>query len=246
MRTGQLLIVFCVLQALSAVSAARPLVFGTFPIPLMVESEQQGIFIDLTRALAAEAGLDIHITVFPAKRALSEFEQGNLDGLFPALSVTMPVAYERSLSIYSKDDFAFTLKGQPVLSTPEQLQHKRVGITAGYPYSPLLTGQPGIQFMSANTDIQNVQMLLAGRIDVFVVEEHSGLRALEQAGAVSRVQYDPARPLSRQDTFYAFRADQEGHILAGQINAALQRLQDSGTLANIMARRPHAGAQDHN
>ncbi len=245
MRTGQLLIAFCVLQALSAVSATRPLVFGTFPIPLMVESEQQGVFIDLTRALAAEAGLDIRVVVFPTRRALSEFELGHLDSLFPAINMMMPVAYERSHSIYSKDDFAFTLKEQPVLSTPEQLQRKRVGITAGYPYPPLLTGQPDILFISANTDIQNMQMLLAGRIDVFVVEEHSGLRALEQTGAISRVHYDPERPLSRQDTFYAFRADEEGRILAGQINTALQRLKDSGTLADIMARRLNAKAQNH-
>lgn len=244
MRTGRLLIALGISLLCSAVASAQSLIFGTYPIPLMVESEQQGIFIRLTKALAAEAGLDVRIVLFPAKRALSEFEQGNLDGLFPAIDVSMPVPYERSLSIYSKDDFAFTLREQPLLTSVEQLRNKRVGITSGYPYSRLLTGNPDIQPMMANTDLQNVQMLLAGRIDVFVVEQYSGLRALEQADASDRVHYNPLQPLSRQDVFYAFRTGQNGQALAHQINQALSRLQKSGALAKLMKRQISAEKQD--
>lgn len=211
------------------------IVIGTFPIPLMVESEEKGIFIELTQALAKEAGLNIQIRVFPAQRTLREFAAKRLDGLFPGLAVTMPVPYERTTSVYVKRDYAFTRKGEKPLHTVEQLAGKKVALTSGYPYVEPLTSRQDIRFELANSDEQNVKKLLAGRVDAFVVELKSGLKAFHADGREGAIHYDIAKPLSEQDVFYALQTGEHGEQLAQRLSQALERLKRSGRFDQIMA-----------
>ena len=219
----------------STFSAAETLTVGTFPVPLMVESGDKGVFIELTKAVAQEAGIDIVIEVYPAQRTLKMFERNQLDILFPALAVTMPIDHERSDAVYIKRDYSFTVKSKPALPSLADLSGKRVGLTAGYPYAASLLADDSIYFERVNYDSQNVKRLLAGRIDAFVVEEKSGRAAFIQEGALSRVSYDPVIPLSEQDVFYAFHKTTAGKQQAEKFSAALKRLKANGTFAAIMA-----------
>lgn len=215
---------------------AETLTLATFPIPLMVESKNEGIFIELAQALAQEVELELNIIVLPPLRTLQEFAADKVDGIFPGLSVNMPGNYERSDSVYVKRDYAFTTKGKPLLVTIDDLLGKYVGITAGYPYVKALTDRDGIYLEYANSDEQNVKKLLAGRIDVFVVEEKSGLKAFENNGSSDNLLYNPERPLSEQDVFFAFQNNDRGKYLVNIINEALSRLKNDGTLDNIMSK----------
>ncbi len=110
----------------------------TYPIPVHVESESKGLFIDLTRAVASAAEADIRISVLPPPRALQGFSNGSQKVLFPALDVLFPadstIVRSRE-TIDCKEDFVFTRKGSPKLVTLDDLKGKRVGITRGYPYA---------------------------------------------------------------------------------------------------------------
>lgn len=211
-----------------------PLVLGTFPIPLMVESRERGLFISLTRALEQQLGEAIEIRFYPPQRTLNAFAAGQLDGLFPALKSTMSVPYQASAPLFIKRDYAFRLNSASPVRSLRDLQGLKVALTAGYPYSETLTQQPGIRFEYANSDQQNVQKLLAGRVDVFVVEQYSGETAFEQLNARSQVRYDPSFSLGEQPVFYAFPDNAEGLRLAQRFSAALQRLRQSGRFDKIM------------
>lgn len=215
---------------------AETLTIATFPIPLMVESKDKGVFIELTKAVAKEAGYELKIQVYPPPRTLKEFAAKKVDGIFPALKVTMPVAYERSESVYVKRDYAFTVKGKPALQTLGELAGKRVAITSGYPYAEVLTSQEDIRFETANSDEQNVKKLLAGRVNAFVVEEKSGLTAFSKDGSRDKISYNAGKPLSEQDVFYAFQQSNSGKVRSDRISQALKTLKDNGTFARIMAK----------
>jgi polar amino acid transport system substrate-binding protein len=229
------LIFFLSLLSISAFSD-ETLTIATFPIPLMVESKDEGVFIALTQALAKEAGFELTIRVLPPQRTLQEFSANKIDGVFPALSVTMPGSYERSDLIYVKRDYAFTVKGNPPLETIADLSGKHVGITSGYPYAKKLTTDKSIHLDVANSDDQNVKKLLAGRVNAFVVEEKSGLKAFMNNGSHNKISYNPAQSLSEQDVFYAFQKNVRGKVLAEKISAALVVLKENGTFARIMAK----------
>lgn len=229
-------IFMCVLSALSVSAfSADKLNIATFPIPLMVESKDKGIFIELSKAIAKEAGFDLSIKVLPPQRTLKEFEMGNVDAIFPALSITMPTKYEASDSVYIKRDYAFTLKGQPSLATIADLSGKRVAITSGYPYAQALTSDTTIRFDKANSDEQNVKKLLAGRVNAFVVEEKSGLKAFLNDGSESKISYNQKQPLSEQEVFYAFQKSAQGKKYADRISSALKILKANGSFSRIMS-----------
>lgn len=225
----------CVLALLSPFAiSAETLTIATFPIPLMVVSKNEGVFIELTKALAQEANVELKIVLLTPQRAFQELDANKVDGVFPALKSIMPEDYELSDSVYVKRDYTFTIKGKAPLETIADLSGKRVAITSGYPYSERLMADKSIQFVVTSRDEQNVKMLLAGRVDAFVVEEKSGLKAFLNNGLEGEISYNSAKPLSEQDVFFAFQKNIRGNNFANKINAALKVLRDNGTFTRIM------------
>lgn len=216
-----------------------PLVFNTFLIPLMVESETEGVFIELTQELAKRANIAIKINILPAKRSISDFAQGRADALFPALAnfFPSPASFNRSEEIiYVKRDFAFSLKDQNQLFSIQQLEGRKVSITRGYIYASHLIENKNIQFFTANSDEFAARMLQAGRVDTFIAEEKSGLQALQNIGLISEVQYAKDQPISELDVFYATLAGTQGKALAQRLSQQLKLMKQDGTFERIMAK----------
>lgn len=232
-----ILLFFCIVIINNNALADEKVVFGTFPIPLMVEDKDHGVFVDLTKTIAQRAKIDIEIVVYPPKRVLNYFMRKKIDIFFPALDVNFPKGIEIEKSkelIYTKEDFVFTKKGNPLYRTIPDLENKKIGITLGYPYVNQLIHNNLIKLEQANEDIMNAKKLISGRIDAFVVEEKSGLKSFEQAGLQSQMQYDPKTPLSRQNVYYAFQATTEGVKLSQLLSTALKEIKQDGTFAEIM------------
>lgn len=212
----------------------KTVVLGAFPIPLMVESGDKGVFVELTKEIAKRAGIQLEISVAPPPRTIQNFEQNKLEGFFPALEITIPKAFARSISIYAKRDFAFSQKGKNLTSIAD-LEGKTVGLTRGYPYTKKLTDNKKITIDFAVDDVTNMKKLSMGRIDAFVVEEKSGVTAMEQAG-VKNVEYNKDKVLSEMDVFYAFQKTPDGEQLAKKFSQALEDMRKDGTFQKIMSK----------
>ena len=231
-----LLFVLYIFFALPVFSAEKYL-FGTFQIPLMVEDENNGVFIELTREIARRAGIDIEITIMPPGRTLLSFQENKIAAIFPVLDASFPEGSDYIKPdeiIYIKSDFIFTKKEEPLLKTMDELEGKRVGITFGYPYVKELIENKSINIDSAKSDVLNVNKLTLGRIDAFVVEEKTGLKAFEEAGQKELAQYDPETPISEQEVYYAFNREHNGEKLAQAFSRALLEMKQDGTFAKIM------------
>lgn len=74
--------------------------------------------------------------------------------------------------------------------------HWHVGITLGYPCVKEVAESKDFTVAPAADDVTNMKKLGAGRLDVFVVEERSGLKALQESGQTN-IEYDKTVPLSR-------------------------------------------------
>lgn len=218
---------------------AETLVFNTFLIPLMVESEDKGVFIELTRELAKRVKVDIKINILPAKRSINDFVHGKADALFPALANFFPSreSYHRTDEIiYIKRDFSFSLKDSPKLNTIEALAGRKVSITRGYIYAEQLVNNRKIQFYTANSDEFAAKMLEAGHVDAFIAEEQSGLAALSNIGLVDKVKYDQATAISELDVFYATLAGNKGQRLAQRLSKGLKEMKENGSFQRILAK----------
>lgn len=209
---------------------------ATYEIPVLVESAASGLFIDLVEPVAAEAHQPIRISVMPPPRAVQSFASGSQAMLFPALDVLFPVGMpivRSKEAIDCKEDYVFTRRGTPLLSSLADLKGKRVGITRGYPYAREVSESTQYTVETANTDYANLRKLIAGRLDAFILDEKTGIRALEANGLTQQVQYDAKRPVFRQEVYYAFQNNAEGKALAERFSAALERLKRDGRYQKI-------------
>lgn len=222
------------LAVFSASAADKIYKFGTFPIPLMVENSESGVFIDLVKELAKRANIKIEIQVEPTKRTISNFDNGKLAGFFPALDVSVPKKVEASSEIYIKKDFGFVLKANTAPKYISELETKSIGLTTGYPYVKEITGNKKIKIEYANTDELNVRKLINKRFDVFIVEEKSGINAIKKEDALDKITYDLNSPLSQQKVYFAFQPDAEGKELAKKFSDALDAIKKDGTFSRIM------------
>lgn len=224
------------LAAPFAVHAGATLEFATFLIPMHVESDSKGLFIDLVHEMARRTGTTVHINVLPPSRAIDGFVHGNYDALFPAFDLNFasghPAARTKE-SIDCKEDFVFTRKGAPFLKTLKDLEGKRVGITRGYPYAPEIMVHPGLKFESAKSDEVNIEKLIAGRVNAFILDEKTGIKAFEAKGLLPVMQYDANQSVSRLDVYVAFHAQPAGQALADRFSQALAAMKSDGTYQRI-------------
>ncbi len=238
MKKFSIFIVVLVLLVFSLNLGAAKVIFGSFPIPLMVIDNNNGVFVELTKAIAKEAGFELEISIKPAKRIGGEFMEGKVDSIFPALDVMFPPGkiLKSSENIYVKQDFVFTKKGSPILKTIKDLEGKNVGITRGYPYVKELIDNKNIKLQIVSKDEMNTKKLIAGRIDAFVVEEKSGIKAFSNSGLNGQFQYDKTVPLSKQDVYYAFQNNEKGKKLEAAFSIALKKIKENGTFGKIMSK----------
>ena len=208
---------------------------GSFQIPLMVESKDKGVFIELVKAIASRTGDQLEIIVAPPKRTVGSFAKGDIDGFFPCLDVMLQSDAAKSAPIYIKSDFAFTRSDTPKISDIKALEGKTVGITIGYPYAKELLTNKKIKLEQAESDVLNMKKLSKGRIDVFVVEEKTGVKALQESGA-SNIHYDKGKALSRQEVYFAFLSNAEGKALAAKFSKALADMKADGSFGKIMSK----------
>lgn len=215
--------------------------FGTFPIPRMVEDEKNGIFVELTHAMAQRANLDIEILVFPPKRTWVHFRKNKINVIFPAFDVNfLPDKHSgqptQSTPFSAKPDYVFTRKGRPLLKTIKDLEGKKVGVTLGYPYVKELIENPLIEIDSAHYDELGAKMLVSGRIDAFVISLKTGLDTFKKLGVLDQVQYDIETPLSVHEFYYACHSTEQGKKLCKSISNALDEMREGGILQKFQER----------
>ena len=213
--------------------AAETYKIATFPIPLMVESKTKGVFIDLVKEISNRANVKIEITVKPTNRTVKNFNEARVDGFFPALDVMIQKKVAKTKEIYIKQDFVFVKKGKTPIIKIKNLEGKRIGLTRGYPYVRKITSNKKIKFDYANNDVTNMKKLSIGRFDGFIVEEKSGLAALEKSGK-KNIHYNPKKPISKQKVYFAFQNNKIGKMLAKKFSKALIGMKNDGTFKKIM------------
>ena len=228
----KILALACTVALASSVHAA-PFKIAGYPIPLMIESSSSGIFVEIVQELIQRTGEDFEIVVYPAQRTVNAFSAGEVDAFFPALDVLIEKEKSATEPMYVKSDFAFVRKGSAACKSIADLEGKKVGITGGYPYAKELTDNPNVGLVVGPNDVSNLQKLSLGRIDVFVVEEKTGLAAMKEAG-VDNVEYPADSPISRQNVYIAFQPTETGKKQADKFSNALKEMQQDGTFGKIM------------
>jgi polar amino acid transport system substrate-binding protein len=112
--------------------------------------------------------------------------------------------------------------------TKADLAGKVIGLTSGYLYSDLfndMRNDSRFQFQEASTDEANFEKLLAGRIDIFPMEQNVGLAILKAKFTprqIDQLMYDN-KPLSTFEPYvFLSKKDPDNENLMKRYNLAFQ------------------------
>ncbi|MBL8468947.1 MAG: extracellular solute-binding protein [Methyloversatilis discipulorum] len=209
----------------------------------------EGYVAELVRAAFERVGYTVDIRFYPPARARSVAASGQVDGLLPApetsslesefvLSAPFPGANggllkKRALTIpYPADAPA-----RP-LDTLRQLSHLRFGAVRGASVSAAFDGADFLKREYVDRDLQNLDKLALGRIDLMVVDKFraSDLMILHRPHLIGQLEFLQP-PLFRSDFHVAFsrRAPQHERLRA-DFNRGLSALVREGRVEDILMR----------
>lgn len=194
------------------------------------EGEPSGIDIEFVNMLAARMGLTVEYVHYPFKRGLNMMENGEIDLMTSVLRRPEREAYLHFLDPPYKSGARmafFVLKdSQLAIASHEDLVGLRVGTTLGSLYYPQFDTDTRIaKYPVTSTDL-NIKMLLAGRIDVFVVSESAGDYRVAALGLEGVVVKAP----------HAYRTNQGVHMALSRRSPHAARLEEfNRAMAELVA-----------
>jgi len=161
-----------------AASASEPIVIRA---AVAIEFKD-GLHSRYLKYIAKQLGMEINITTMPFARRMKELKKGNLDIIVgiqysklraEELIYIFP-AYEKLSFRY----FSLTQHTENIKSYHD-LVGKTIGVIRGSKYSPIFEQDSEFQKYSFNNLKTNIDMLLHGRIDLFIHYEESTILMLK-------------------------------------------------------------------
>lgn len=233
-----ILVVFLVATCLSKQAVTSDITVHTIYIPGLLTYEHTGPFADLIKEIGRRTGIHITIEILPPMRQRALFEKKLIDIIFPMVvsSFNEETKYARSSSFYEKRYFAFTRRESTIVRSEADLLKLKgpVGLTHGYSYPRQLLAIRGLAFDYAPSDEQNMTKLSLGRVETFVVEENSGIIAIQNTHLEDAIKYDASRPLYIEDVFFAFQKKESLVSVNNAFTHTIEEMKKDGSLKSIL------------
>lgn len=199
-----------------------------------------GMDIELLRMLAEKTGCRLKFVDLPFKRGLKMLEHGEVDIMVGVHRRPEREVYLHFLQPAYKNESSkafFVLKGREhIIKKYEDLRKMKVGTGLGVRYFPRFDQDTHIQKYPLNTGEQHIKMLLAERIDTFIMTESTGEYRIAQFGV--------GHAITKAD--FAHNEEQEVHMVLSkkspmahrlnEFNRALAELVDSNAMQTIKER----------
>jgi polar amino acid transport system substrate-binding protein len=200
---------------------------------------QQGFVSRVVREAFAREGIQVRFHFMPWARALESLRNGDVgassfwyDDPVKAQEFlySEPISEHRELLFHRKD------LAMPRWQRLRELSTLRFGATRGYTYTAEFRQLAKLGVLSveeANDDKTNLLKLLAGRIELFPLDEFTGWQLLS-SDAFPRGAHDlvttEARPFSIQYGHLLMQRSPRNEQLMARFNAGLAKLRADGTL----------------
>jgi ABC-type amino acid transport substrate-binding protein len=201
----------------------------------------QGYVAEVAREALARSGHSLRLVFLPWARAVHMAQHCQVDGYLPE--------YE-SLDLRQTFLFSAPFPGGPVgffkrRDRPaviwrdlDGLKPYRIGVVRGYVNAPEFDARTDLRKQYVNNDETNLRMLLAGRIDLMLADEHVGYALARKISRETAADIEfLLPPLEDKDLFVCFPAHlPESCKLQEAFNHGLEELRRDGTLDRLRAR----------
>ncbi len=206
-------------------------------------NQAKGIDIEIVKRLLNNLQQPYQIECLPWRRALSYIESGKADGLFAGYKTANREHFAHFLShpLHLSQFSVFVRKDQGFpFKSLDDLQGKRIGITAGYSINPEFDAAKAsgkLDVFEASSVESGLNMLLRGRIDAYINGKHAGLYAARTMGILSMIEPLP-QPVHQPKPAYMMISKSatitDKHQLLEAMNIELGRMWQQDEISAIM------------
>lgn len=202
--------------------------------------DEGGAAVAITRAALARAGLGMELHYRPWARAVGELQQGQWDGIIGAWRSPEReglMAFPRPLGITNRIGFMGRAGHGLEVHDLRQLGKLRIGTVRDYANPPAFE-QARLQRDEALDDLNNLRKLLAGRIDLALIDKGVAFHLLQTQLRDSAHALSWLEPALAEQPLYTALSRRRPEALArlGGFNKGLGELQASGELARLLQR----------
>ncbi len=199
-----------------------------------------GIACEITRAALRQVGLTMSLQFRPWARALLEFQRGEHDGVIGAWRTPereRQMRFPSPLGIVNQIGFMARADARHRVDDLDRLAGLRIGTVNGYA-NPERFERARLQVEPAVDDLANLRKLLAGRIDLILIDKGVGAHLIDTQlrEAVGRLVWlEPG--ITELPLYTVFsRTQTDGDRLTAALTRGLGDMQSSGRLAELVRR----------
>ena len=206
------------------------------PFEEAIDEEVWGLDVDLARAIAQELGIEVSFSYFGYDGLYDALATKQVDMLISALVIqperTRDFAY--SQPYFNAGQLLVVPASNQPLQSVEQLSNEVVSVELGTQGHLVALDQqkhhPNLQIITYNDVNSALASLQSGEAEVAIVDSVSGRL---YAGTETSVKW---LPTFAQDEPYAMVTRAEDKQLLAQLNEGLKRLENAGTLQQIISK----------
>lgn len=207
---------------------------GYFPFTFTRGGELQGFEVDLMEAVGAETGDEIEFVTMSFSGLIGALESGRIDTIANQITITpereakfaftQPYVYDGAQVVVKKGN-------EEDITGPESLKGRSVAVNLGSNFEELLNNLPYADEIDIRTYETNIaQDTALGRVDAFVMDRVSSGQLIAESPLPLAL---AGKPFDEIRNALPFRNDEAGTALRDKVDAALTKLKEDGTLAEI-------------
>lgn len=207
---------------------------GYFPFTFTRGGELQGFEVDLMEAVGAETGDEIEFVTMSFSGLIGALESGRIDTIANQITITpereakfaftQPYVYDGAQVVVKKGN-------EDDITGPESLKGRSVAVNLGSNFEELLNNLPYADEIDIRTYETNIaQDTALGRVDAFVMDRVSSGQLIAESPLPLAL---AGKPFDEIRNALPFRNDEAGTAMRDKVDAALTKLKEDGTLAEI-------------
>ena len=226
--------------------AQEPLRLGAeddwYPYTAYRDGKVQGMSVDIVKAAFAASDTEITLVPYPYSRCMQMTREGQLAACFNTAPNTLIESqflhpeeplFDAEIMLWAKRPTAH------ILDLPQQLAGRRVAMTSGYEYGPLLDDDQKVVKVSVRRDLSGFLMLLRGRVE-FVAAYRDTAEALFREHPDLQGQFEPVATVHRPKLYLSLsRQHPDAARLLEHFDQGMRQIRRDGRYQQILQQWQH-------
>lgn len=203
-------------------------------------SDGQGLVDQIVKEAFALVGHEVSYSVQPWARAYQSVKVGDADMTYPwgfSAERDAEVLFNPSPLLVNQSVFWFIKTLDFSWQDYDDLKQYSIGSIIGYQDTELLE-ENGIKVTKVQTEVQNLKLLLAGRIDTFTMNKVVGRQIVKEnltPEEQAQLTFYPEKPLVESIMYGVFTRNARGEQLVRDFEQGLKQLKEEGRFDEIMS-----------